>query len=293
MKLLNKQLYILLILLLLISYFNQAKDPSLASAPQRLTVAVSIVPQATFVQQVAGDLVDIVVLIPPGNSPTNYIPSPKELIQLSNATLYFTIGVPTENANILTKLDSINKNIKVIELADEVAKIYPEKVISPGSRDPHIWLSPKRVRIMIDVIASELSSIDPRNKEIYMHNASNYKSKLDALDQDMKMTISKLPQKEFLVYHPSFGYLADDYGLNMIAIEKNGKEATIEGLREIIDWAKKNNIRVVFYQAEIDSAQTETIAKEIGAVTALISPLAPDYINNIKNITQKFAQTFN
>jgi len=126
-------------------------------------VAVSIVPQATFVEKVAKDKVDIVTLIPKGSSPENYEPTPKQRIEFEKADLYFSIGVPSEEFSILPM---VNEKTKVIYLADEVAKTYPSLYIGE-SKDPHIWLSPKRVIVIIDIISEELSTLDPANKDFY------------------------------------------------------------------------------------------------------------------------------
>ncbi|QZY54568.1 metal ABC transporter solute-binding protein, Zn/Mn family [Crassaminicella profunda] len=258
---------------------------------EKLTVAVSIVPEETFVKAVAGDLIEVVTMIPPGNSPENYAPSPRELQMLTKSSIYFSIGVPTEKANILPKLSSINENIQVVPLELEVSKVYKDREFSPGKRDPHIWLSPKRVKVMTEIIKDKLCEIDPKNKEIYEKNAKEYMSKIDGLDHDVKNSIKDLPKKGFLVYHPAFGYFADDYGLKMIAIEKNGKEATIEDIKRIIDYAKKEDIKTLFYQAEIDSKQSRVIAEEIEGSTQAIAPLAPDYIKNIENMAKTFIKS--
>lgn len=126
---------------------------------EKIKIAVSIVPQATFVKAVGGDWVDVVTMIPPGNSPSNYQPTPKEMTNLSEAEIYFAIEVPTEKANILEKVEEFNKDIKVVSLADKVAEIYEDRNFTEDEehshdheedehhhhdgRDPHIWLSPK------------------------------------------------------------------------------------------------------------------------------------------------------
>ncbi len=293
--LIKKVGYFLLLFFISLSLTSCGKTASTADTQDsdKLTIAVSIVPQATFVKAVAGDLVATTVMIPPGNSPANYAPSPQELIKLSQASLYFSIGVPTEQANILPKLPDINNNIKVIDLAEKTAEVYPEREFSPGERDPHIWLSPKRAKIMVDTIAQSLSEIDPSNQNTYEANATNYKKRLDELDKKIKLALTNLPQKSFLVYHPSFGYFADDYGLTMVALEAEGKEATIGEIQKVIDFAKKENIKVIFYQAEIDNRQSRTIAEEIGGKTEMIAPLAPNYIENLEKTAQVFSQVLN
>ena len=114
---------------------------------KKLIIAVTIVPEQAFVEAVCGDLVEIVTLVPPGNSPENYEPSPKEMKKFSKASLYFSIGVPTEEANILPNVG----DVKIISLQDEVSSIYQDRTFASGGRDPHIWLSPKRVKVMIEI----------------------------------------------------------------------------------------------------------------------------------------------
>ncbi|MBN2222844.1 MAG: zinc ABC transporter substrate-binding protein [Vallitaleaceae bacterium] len=236
-----------------------------------------------FVEAVCGDLVDIVVLVPPGNSPANYEPTPQEVEHFNKSSLYFAIGVPTEAANILPKATEIS-TMKIVKLQEEVAKAYPDLEISQGQRDQHIWLSPKRVMIMIETIAHEMSLYDPNNKEIYESNAAAYIEELTRLDQELKESLQSVQNKKFIVFHPAFGYLADDYSLQMYALEEGGKEATPQRLEEMIDLAKEEAIKAIFYQAEISSKQAESFAEEIGGKTIQLAPLAPNYIENLSNM---------
>ena len=256
------------------------------STTKKPIIAVSIVPEQTFVKAVCGDLAEVVTMIPPGNSPENYEPKPSEMERFSKASLYFSIGVPTEEANILPNVG----NIKVILLAEKVSTIYPDRTFKSGERDPHIWLSPKRVRVMIDTIADEMSKIDSNNAATYKENAKAYITQLDALDEQIKSALEGVQSKKFIVYHPAFGYLADDYGLTMYALEDEGKEATAGHLQDMIDLAKAENIKVVFYQEEIDSSQSKAFAEEIGGKTIQLAPLAADYIDNLKNMAETMAE---
>jgi zinc transport system substrate-binding protein len=221
-----------------------------------------------------------------GSNPENYEPTPAEMEKFSKASLYFTIGVPTEAANILPNAG----DIKVIALQDEVSEVYPDRTFGSGERDPHIWLSPKRVMVMIDVIARELSALDPSNATAYNENADAYKAQLEAVDAQIKGVLAGVRNKSFIVYHPAFGYFADDYGLTMYALEEEGKEATAEHLQEVIDIAKADNAKVIFYQAEIDSSQSQAFAEEIGGKTMMLEPLSPDYIANLKSMANLMAE---
>jgi zinc transport system substrate-binding protein len=293
-------------MLLLVGCQNNSSD--------NLKVAVSIVPQETFVKAVAGDLVDVVVLIPPGNSPANYQPTPKEMEEFNASQVYFHIDVPAEEHI----LESVPSDIKLIDLAEYVDEMYPARYFEEehedeheeeeheednheeeghdhdhSGRDPHIWLSPKRVIKMVEVIRDELILLDPDNKEVYEKNAKSYIMELEGLDKELTEIFNGLDNKAFIMYHPSFGYFADDYGLEMHAIESEGKKATIQELEEVIHIATDENIKYVFYQEEFDSSQAEIVAKEIEGETIKVAPLSGDYINNLKSIAEKMNNILN
>ncbi len=258
----------------------------------KLTVAVSILPQKTFVEAIAGDLVDVVVMIPPGYSPANYQPTPNELKMLSRAKIYFSIGVPTEQQNILPKIDEFNSNIRLVKLDKNVAEVYEDRYFDGARRDPHIWLSIKRVKIMIKSISKELALIDEANRDIYNDKAQSYIKRLNKLDKKIQERLKKHQGKSIIIYHPSLGYFTDDYMIKMVSIEKNGNKATPKYIKEIVDYAKTKNIKVVYYQAEIDSKQSDVLAKEIGGKAIKIAPLSPDYINNMEKISELIYNSF-
>jgi RND family efflux transporter MFP subunit len=172
----------LLILGLLCSLGLACSQEAKTSAPvhtgNKPIVAVSVVPEQGFIEAIAKDLVEVVVMIPPGYNPENYAPTPQEMAQLSKASLYFAIGVPTEKANILPYLKDLNPGIKVVDLAEEVAAVYPDLYFAPGERDPHIWLSPSRAQVIVDTMADELALLDPNNADYYRSNAESYGEKV-------------------------------------------------------------------------------------------------------------------
>lgn len=291
---------------------GQGSDPvaseSSSSEPDKLKVAVSILPQKEFVRQVAGDLVDIQVLVPPGFSPEQYEPSPQDMIAFEDADIYFTIDVPVEE----TQLEGLIRqadDMKVVSLVQAYKDAGMDDVLfgvdhaheaeqthdadahsheghshDVGSRDHHSWLSPTRVIAMVEVISESLQDLDPENAATYQANAQAYIEELQTLDQDIRHAVSQIDNPTFLCYHPAYGYLADDYDLRMIPLEEDGHEASPTRLQEIIDLAKEEHIQIVFYQSEIDSQQAEALANEIDGETAMLEPLAEDYIANMRHM---------
>ena len=254
---------------------------------EKPTVVVSIAPEAGFVEAVAGNLVNIITVVPPGNSPANYQPNALDMQMISDGDIYFLMQVPTEEANILPKIYDFNENIYIINLRKETEKEYPLRYIDDNSMsvDPHIWLSPKRVMVIVKTIADKLSELDPENMETYKNNAKSYIDRLKELDISIRESVNKMDKKAFMIYHGAYGYFADDYGLQMISIEADGKAATPSDIQDVIDYAIENDIKIIFYQEEFDDVQAQVIATEIGGKVVKASPLSKDYLLALTDFT--------
>jgi len=258
-----------------------------ANKSDKPVAAVSIVPQAAFAKAVAGDKWQIVTAVPPGSSPENYEPTVSERITLEKAKIYFAVGVPAEDTKILP---SLSADTKVIRLQDSVSAVYSDRIIAEG-RDPHIWLSPKRAVVMVRAMAEEFAAADPENGDFYRDNAENYVASLLELDQYIEQKLSAVENKKMIVYHPAFGYLAEDYCIEMYALQEGGRDATLRHMQEMADLAQRENIKAVFYQAETDSKQAEAFARQIGGKAIMLSPLAENYIENLKGMADLLAET--
>lgn len=279
----------------------------------KITVAVSVVPGAAFVKAVAGDLVNTVTVIPKGYSPANYLPTTLEMQALSDADIYFVMQMPAEDANILPKVSDFNEDIILVNLRDAVSKEYPLMYVDGHSHgdedehedheeegknededehedemtvDPHIWLSPKRVIVIVQTIADELSAMDSENESVYRANAKEYIEKLVELDIEIGNIIADSNSRAFMIYHGSYGYFADDYGLEMISLEADGKAATAAKMQTVIDMANEMGITAIFYQDEFDDNQAKTIAEEIDGVVKRAAPLSENYIEELENFAK-------
>jgi zinc transport system substrate-binding protein len=285
----------IIIFLVLMTVFLSACGSTIES--EKPIIITSIIPMQTFIEKVVGENFEVVSIIPPGGNPTNYEPSPQEMAKISDALVYFTLQTPTERSNILPKIDEFNKDLDTVLVDESVASIYPVRYFDDdadhGDFDHHIWLSPTRVIRIVEVIAMHLGELYPAQAEFFDANAADYIESLQALDTHIDESVSQLESKSFIIYHPSYGYFADDYGLEMVAIEEHGKEETAQGIEDVIDYALENHIKVIFHQAEIDSNQAETIAEEIGGLTFMLTPLSPDYIQSMTDLIDGLTQAQN
>jgi len=255
-------------------------------------VSVSILPQKFFVEKIVKDRFEVVAMVPPGSSPATYSVKPKQLQQIKRSILYFSTGVPFEKA-WLKRFKSANKDLKIIPL-DRYIKKSPISIhhhnhkehINHSSLDPHIWMAPPLVMLQARVILEEIIKVDPKNKKFYIDNYKKFINELANIDASILKRISNLKQKKFIVYHPSFGYFAKVYNLEQIAIEKEGKEPTAKYLKKIIDFAKKEKIKIVFVEPQFSKKSAKFIAKMIDGKVEVLDPLSYEWDKNIFKVVE-------
>ncbi len=262
---------------------------------EKLTIFVSIVPQATFVEAIGGNMVDVQVMVQSGQSPETYQPTMKQMTMLTNAVVYFKIGVSFENV-FLPKIektfgkDKIIDTRKGIELRVMKSHHHNEHHSHLGT-DPHIWLNPRLVKIQAKTIFETLVRIDPKNKDLYKNNYNTFLKKLDTLDESLKKALLPYRGKILMVFHPAWGYFADAYGLKQESIEVEGKAPTAKQLAKIIDEAKKEGVKIIFVQPQFSTTSAKAIADNIGGKVIPINPLAKNYFENLKNIATVITKT--
>ena len=277
------------------------------TAANQMTVFVSINPQKYFVQQIGKDLVDVRVMVPPGASPVTYEPRPKQMAALSAARVYFAIGVAFENA-WLAKISAVNPEMKVVHTDKDIRKIPMASHLhsDPAGRDgaeethldddehggseldPHIWLSPPLVKIQARSILTALQEIDPGHQDRFAANYHQFIDRIDELDAGLKKTLAGKQNLQFMVFHPSWGYFGQAYGLKQVPIEIEGKSPKPARLQGLIEHARKKGITVIFVQPQFSSKSAELVAREIGGQVVVADPLAEDWLANLATVADSF-----
>jgi zinc transport system substrate-binding protein len=265
-----------------------------ASASEKIAVFVSIVPQKFFVEQIGKDLVEVQVMVEPGADPHTYEPRPKQMVAISKSSLYFAIGIEFEEAN-LKKIVSANPKIKVIHTDHGIEKLEHEGASGHerdhhehGGLDPHIWLSPPLVMVQARNILTALQEADPVHRSDYEANYKAFMAMLIDLDGELRSIFSDKQGFQFIVFHPAWGYFADAYGLKEVPIEIEGKEPKPNQLKDLIDYARRHKINVVFVQPQFSSKSAGQVAKEIGGQVAFVDPLALNWLENLHEVAAKF-----
>jgi len=266
-----------------------------------LQVTVSIVPQAYFVERIGGEHVAVQVMVEPGQSPHTYEPKPEQLVALSQSNVYFSIGVSFEDA-WLERIAAASPGMLLVDTAAGIER-RPIEAHDHGdddddheedhegeNLDPHIWLSPRLVRIQARHMADALAELDPEHAQEYRDNLVAFEAEIDALDAEIRQQLAGLTSAKFLVFHPSWGYFADEYGLEQVAIEVGGQEPSAAELAQLITMAREEGIRVVFAQPEFSTRSAEVIAEEIDGRVLLINPLALDWAENLREVARTVAE---
>jgi zinc transport system substrate-binding protein len=269
--------------------------PGWVQAADRTKVFVSILPQKYFVEQIGKDLVDVRVMVKPGTSPVTYEPKPKQLADVSKAMIYFSIGVPFEKV-WLKKIAAANPQMKVVHTDHGIEKIPmaahahhdQREHHNHGILDPHIWLSPPLVKMQAYTILSAFQQFDPSHGTVYEANYHEFVSKIHELDGQLKTTFAGKQGLQFLVFHPAWGYFARAYGIEQVPIEIEGKDPKPARLKELIEYARENRIRVIFAQPQFSAKSADLVGKEIGGQVAFANPLAEDWMANLREVADKF-----
>jgi zinc transport system substrate-binding protein len=152
--------------------------------------------------------------------------------------------------------------------------------------DPHLWLSVGNAIRIAATIHAALVRLDPAGRETYDQGHAQLVEELEALDRRIADILAPVKGKPFFVFHPSFGYFADDYGLEQIAVETGGTEPSARQLARLIEQASSSDVRIIFVQPQFSQKSAETIAAEIGGAVVPIDPLAGDYIGNLERMAR-------
>ena len=249
------------------------------SPPQRPVVVVSVLPQAYFVERLAGDLVDIEVMIPPGASPSAYEPSIGQLRAMSEASLYVKVGHPNfpfERA-WLDRLLSERSDLMVVDCAGDLRE---------ANDDPHIWLSPGCVRVIAPKIAAALSDLLPARRPEIERSLRELLVDVDALDTEIHALLDPYAGGRILVFHPAWSYFTKEYGLEQIAIESEHKEPSPHELADLIDEARGAGFQVIFVQPQLSRRSAELVASELNAEVVVLDPLARDWLSNMRYVAE-------
>jgi len=259
-------------------------------------VFASILPLQYFADQITGDLYDSEVMVPPGVGPETYNPTPRQMSEMAKSSAFFANGYLGFEEAYVEKFRSNNPNMLFVNTSDGVELIHAEGHdhgyhAHEKGVDPHTWSTPAGARIIAKNIYEGMVKIDPANQSIFKVNLDRLLAKIDSVDTAVKVILASIPSRKFMVFHPALGYFAQEYNLEQLSIEFEGKVPTPRHIQNIVLEAKAHNIRNILIQKEFDVENADIIANETGSKVIQIDPLAYDWPGEIISLAHKMAGT--
>ena len=258
-------------------------------------ITVSIAPFKYFVKEIAGDDFKVNVMVPSGANPHVYEPFPEQVNQLRKSVAYISNGFLGFEMTWLDRFYQVNKTMRKMSPGEKIKPIESghlhEGEHTEGA-DPHFWVSPECALTIASSVKDLLKELNPSEKQKYDYNYSGLVNRIGETDEEARALFSEYSGKPFMIYHPNLAYLARDYGLTEIPVEFEGKEPPPSRLKELIDFARDENLSTIFVQKEYDSKNANAIAHEIGAKVRVIDPLSENWYESTMDIIRALHKSF-
>jgi zinc transport system substrate-binding protein len=255
-------------------------DSSSAASNGKVDVVAAFYPFAFVAQQVGGDDVTVLDLTKPGAEPHDLELTPRQAAAVSEADLAIYLkGFQPSVDEVIQQ----NRPAHTLEVSTVVPLTRPVSPDEEGgnqddshpSGDPHIWLDPTKLATVARAVSAQLGAADPQHAADYRARADALVTRLDALDADLRAGLRNCRQKAFVTSHAAFGYFAQRYGLEQIAIAGLSPEAEPAPARiqQIQREVEDRGITTIFFETLVSPDLAETIARDTGATTAVLDPI--------------------
>ena len=274
---------------LLVLFFGAVQFFPSKCLGKNIAVVTSIFPVADMVRAVGGEHVDVTFILPAGASPHTFEPKPSLVKKITRARIFFMIGAGLEFwAEKFVKL--AGPGLETVVLSEKVSLIHTTKDHYAAEHhddkthisdrkssfaNPHIWLDPVIVKLMVNDIAAALSKVDRQHEKFYKQQGRKYLIEIDKLDKMIKAEVDVFKIKEFVSFHASWDYFARRYGLEPVGVIEAapGRNPTPIEIKNIVDQIKRHNIQAVFAEPQLNPRAAEVIAKEAKVKVLLLDPL--------------------
>ncbi len=252
-----------LIFIILALFVFPFYNPSL-SGDGRPKIVVTIYPIYDIVKNIGREHIELTQVVPFGQDPHSFEPQPQNMMAIANSRLFIFTGEHIDEW--ASELADTSDQNRFMRLAEDVNII---------NKDPHFWQSINNMKIMAKEISGKLSSIDPINSQSYDKNLEIYLQKLEGLYENYKNGLKNCKRNSIVVNHDAFQYLARDFNFKTYAVMgiSPDSQPSAFALAETVKLIKQYHITTVFFEDLASSSVADTIAKETGAKTSVLSPL--------------------
>lgn len=235
----------------------------------------------SITKEIVGDKMEVRNLIPNGQEVHHWEPTAQDMKNLSEGSVVLANGLGLEGW--MDKFKESIKDLKVVEVSKDVTllktehehdehKHENEEKHHHGEYDPHIWLSLRNMKIIARNICDQVIEMDKDNEAYYRENLAKVQNKLSDLDTKYSEYLKNAKIITVVTSHDAFAYLLKDYDLKQIPIENlnSDSEPDLAKMKKVIELAKQNGVKYVFYEELSENKVEETIAKEIGGKVKML-----------------------
>ena len=283
-------LWLIIVLMFLVSSCSRHEQQD------GLLIAVSIPPQAWFVSQIAGDKAGTLVIVSPGQNPHTYEPTPRQLQSLTTASAWILSGLDFE-ISLLPRVEPLFPNLLIVDGTEGVElRLLEEPCLDCGAHnshdhhvslfniDRHTWLGREAAKILGRHIRDTLSRLDRDNEAFYHERYENLVREIDNVFEELKAVLAPLYGRSVFVYHSSFGYFLDEFGIRQEAVETGGSEPTPRQLNNLMARIIEERPAAIFVQTQFPITAARTLANAVDAQLIELDPLAIDWLDNIRRM---------
>ncbi|MGH6802185.1 MAG: metal ABC transporter substrate-binding protein [Methyloceanibacter sp.] len=262
--------------------FQISLHSTLAADPINVVVTLPVLKD--FSEQVGGPHVHVTSLMTGYESEHTYSPKPSDLVAVRKAQVLVEIGVGLEvwvgslvrNAGNPTLLVvTTSKGIGLIR--DTPGHDGPATAVHEEAHggNPHVWLDPESAATMVRHITEAFIKIDPAHAGDYRNNQAAYLRLLDQARTDLIARLRTAQDRRVIVHHPAWPYFARRFGLHIVGtIEtQSGAEPSAHHLQALITQIRKDRIRVIISEPQLNPKIPELLAKETGARVVKLTTL--------------------
>ncbi len=270
-----------------------------SSEPSSKPIVLVMIPTyAYFVEQLAGEGVDIEVFVPPGANPHTYEPTPQQVERFARAKIWFRYGDAIEQ-KIVPFLQE--KNVKQVDLSEGISLLSSQNEGCGEShahegpeegKDRHIWMDPHLLRRQVRIMADNLSLLWPDQKSRIEAKYETVSNRLQALDAELKSQLEPVKGSYLLLSHPALGYFCERYGLRQLSVECEGKEPRPQQVAQIVEETKEHRIPVVITEPQYNNKGAVLISEKLGIPVIEINPYAFDYFETMHQITDSILKYY-
>jgi zinc transport system substrate-binding protein len=252
-----------------------------ATRDGKLAVVTAFYPLQFLSERIGGDAVTVTNLTKPGAEPHDIELTPRQVGDVASAGLvaYLKGFQPAvDDAVDLEAKDHAFDAASVVTLlpvSDQEHGPEHEHETTEGGMDPHVWLDPVRFATIADRLGERLGQADPAHAADYTARAATVRTELDKLNTEYATALKTCERRELVTSHEAFHYLADRYDLTEVGITGISPDAepSPQRLAEVARQAEATGTTTIFFETLVSPAVAETIAREVGAKTAVLDPL--------------------